>query len=92
MGCFEAVIHDLPTVLHLAAGKLAELTTVIIGSRTRCSAPESGLCVGYDGAKRKKRLKLNLAVDTLGHLLILHVTPANRDNRAESGPLTEVIQ
>ncbi|GAB0120180.1 hypothetical protein Acid7E03_42520 [Acidisoma sp. 7E03] len=33
-----------------------------------------------------------MAVDTLGHLLALHVTPADRDDRAEVGRLAEVIQ
>jgi transposase len=33
-----------------------------------------------------------MAVDTLGHLLALHVTPADRDDRAEVGRLAEAIQ
>ena len=33
-----------------------------------------------------------MAVDTLGHLLALHVTPANVDDRAEIGRLTDAIQ
>ena len=33
-----------------------------------------------------------MAVDTLGHLLALHVAPANRDDRAEIGLLTGAIQ
>jgi transposase len=82
-GCFEAVVHDLRAVLRLAAGKKVEPTTVIIESRTLRSTPESGSRAGYDGAKRKKGSKLHMAVDILGHLLALHVTPADRDDRAE---------
>jgi hypothetical protein len=33
-----------------------------------------------------------MAVDTLGHLLALHVTPANVDDRAEVGKLADAIQ
>ena len=33
-----------------------------------------------------------MAVDTLGHLLALHVTPASADDRAEVGRLAEAIQ
>lgn len=33
-----------------------------------------------------------MAVDTLGHLLALHVTPANVEDRAEVGCLAEAIQ
>ena len=53
---------------------------------------ESGPRAGYDGAKRKRGSKLHLAVDTLGHLLALHVTPASHDDRGEVGRLAEAIQ
>lgn len=33
-----------------------------------------------------------MAVDTLGHLLALHVTPANVDDRVEVGKLAEAVQ
>lgn len=61
-------------------------------SRTLRSTPESGPRAGYDGAKRKRGSKLHLAVDTLCHLLALHVTPANVDDRAEVGRLAQAIQ
>lgn len=37
----------------------------------------SGPRAGYSGHKRKQGSKIHLAVDTLGHLLALHVTPAS---------------
>jgi hypothetical protein len=37
---------------------------------------------GYDGAKRRKGSKVHLAVVTLGHLLALHVTAADEQDRA----------
>ena len=51
-----------------------------------------GSRLGLDGAGRKKGAKLHLAVDTLGHLLALHVTPADADDRAELGRLAEAVQ
>jgi transposase len=36
--------------------------------------------------------KLHLAVDTLGHLLAAHVTPATADDRAEVGQLAQAVQ
>jgi len=54
--------------------------------------PESGARAGYDGAKRKKGSKLHLAVDTLGHWLALHVTPADADDRAEVGRIAKAVQ
>ena len=91
-GCFEALASDLRAVLRMASGRKAEPTAAILDSRTLRSTPESGPRAGYDGAKRKRGSKLHMAVDTLGHLLALHVTPANRDDRAEVGRLVAAIQ
>jgi transposase len=91
-GCFETLAEDLRIVLRLAAGRPAQPEAAIIDSRTLRSTPESGARGAYDGAKRKKGSKLHLAVDTLGHLLALHVTPANADDRAEVGRIAKAIQ
>lgn len=91
-GCFEALAEDLRVILRLAAGRPAQPSAAIIDSRTLRSTPESGPRAAYDGAKRKKGSKLHLAVDTLGHLLALHVTPANTDDRAEVGRIAKAIQ
>ena len=91
-GCFEALAEDLRTVLRVAAGRKAQPSAAILDSRTLRSSPESGARAGYDGAKRKKGSKLHLAVDTLGHLLALHVTPASTDDRAEVGRLAQAVQ
>lgn len=91
-GCFEALADDLRAVLRLAAGRAAEPSAAILDSRTLRSSPESGTRGGYDGAKRKKGSKLHMAVDTLGYLLALHVTPANADDRAEVARLTQTVQ
>jgi transposase len=91
-GVFEALAQDLRAVLRLAAGRNEEPSAAIIDSRTLRSTPESGPRAGYDGAKRKRGSKLHMAVDTLGHLLALHVTPANVDDRAEVGKLADAVQ
>jgi len=91
-GCFEALADDLRAVLRLAAGRARQPTAAVLDSRTLRSSPESGERAGYDGAKRKKGSKLHMAVDTLGHLLALHVTPADADDRAQVGRLAEAVQ
>jgi transposase len=91
-GCFEALADDLRAVLRQAMGRSAEPSAAVIDSRTLRSSPESGTRGGYDGAKRKKGSKLHMAVDTLGNLLALHVTPANINDRAEVGRLVEAVQ
>ena len=91
-GCFEALAHDLRAVLRQASGRSAEPSAAILDSRTLRSSPESGERAGYDGAKRKRGSKLHVAVDTLGHVLALHVTPANTDDRAEVSRLVDTAQ
>jgi transposase len=91
-GSFTALAHDLRVLLRLAAGRPPEPTAAVLDSRTLRSTPESGHRAGYDGAKRKKGSKLHLAVDTLGHLLALHVTPATADDRAEVDGLVADVQ
>ena len=91
-GCFETMAHDLRMLLRLASGREAVPTTTIIDSRTVQSTPESGARAGYDGAKRRKGSKVHAAVDSLGHLLALHVTPANEQDRDQVGKLAHDVQ
>lgn len=91
-GCFEAMAHDLRALLRLAEGRAAAPSAAILDSRTLRSTPESGPRAGYDGAKRQKGSKLHAAVDTLGHLLALHVTAADQQDRAQVGQLAAAIQ
>jgi transposase len=91
-GVFESMAHDLRAVLRLADGRQRQPTAAIMDSRTLQSTPESGARAGYDGAKRRKGSKVHMAVDTLGHLLALHVTPADQQDRDQVGQLAERIQ
>lgn len=91
-GVFEAMVHDLRVLLRLAAGRDEQPTATIFDGRTLQSTPESGGRAGFDGAKRKKGSKVHLAVDTLGHLLALHVTPANEQERAQVDELASQVQ
>jgi len=91
-GVFNALVHDLRELLRVVEGRAPTPTAVILDSRTLQSTPESGARAGYDGAKRKKGSKVHLAVDTLGQLLALHVTPANVQERSQVGKLAEAVQ
>ncbi len=91
-GVFAAMADDLRALLRLAEGRSPAPSAAILDSRTLQSTPESGHRAGWDGAKRRKGSKLHLAVDTLGHLLALHVTPADEQDRAQVGWLCEQIQ
>jgi transposase len=45
----------------------------------------------YDDYKRKKDNKVQMALDTLGHLLAVHVTPANEQERAQAQELAQKV-
>ncbi len=85
-------MHDLRELLRLAEGRKWQPSAVILDSRTLQSSPESGPRAAYDGAKRRKGSKTRVAVDTLGHLLALHVTPADEQDRAQVGQLAQQVQ
>jgi transposase len=91
-GVFEAMAHDLRQLLREITDRAPQPRAAILDSRTVQSSPESGARAGYDGAKRRKGSKVHLAVDTLGHLLALTVTPANEQDRAQVEVLAEQMQ
>jgi transposase len=90
--CFEDMAHDLRAVLRLALDRNEEPSAVILDSRTLQSTPESGGRAGFDGHKKRKGSKVHAAVDTLGHLLAVHVTPANEQDRAQVAELAQAVQ
>jgi transposase len=91
-GCFEAMVEDLRLLLRGVKGRKGQPSAAIFDSRVLQSTPESGGHAGYDGAKRRKGSKVHVAVDTLGHLLTLLVTPANEQDRAQVGELAQRVQ
>jgi transposase len=91
-GCFEAMTQDLRAILRLLAGRNEQPTAAIYDSRTIQSTPESGARAGYDAGKKRKGSKVHIAVDTLGHLLALKVTPANEQDRAQVADLSKALQ
>ena len=91
-GCFEAMAHDLRELLRLLQERNPRPTAAIFDGRTMQSSPESGGRAGYDGHKRRKGSKVHVAVDTLGHLLAVLVTPANEQERAQVAELAKQVQ
>src|SRR5260370_4662148 len=90
--CFETMVEDLRLLLREFSGRKAQPTAMLLDSRTIQSTPESGARAGYDGAKRRKGSKVHAAVDTLGHLLALRVTPAHEQDRSQVGELASQVQ
>jgi transposase len=91
-GCFEALVHDLRLLLRLHQGRDGQPSAAILDARVVQSSPESGARAGYDGHKRRRGSKGHAAVDSLGYLLALTVTPASDDERTQVAALAEQIQ
>ena len=91
-GVFGAMVSDLRLLLRVGQGRNPQPSATILDSRTLQSTPESGGRAGYYGATRKRGSKVHLAVDTLGHLLALVVTPADEQDRAQVAQLAQQVQ
>lgn len=91
-GCFEAMVSDLRSIIRVAQGRQSQPSAMVMDARTLQSSCESGPRAGYDGYKRRRGSKVHMAVDTLGHLLGVHVTPANEQERAQVRLLCEAVQ
>jgi transposase len=91
-GVFEPFVHGLRVVLRLVEGRTGPPSAAMFDSCTLQSTSESGPRAGDDGAKRQRGSKVQMAVDTLGHLLGLHVTAANEQDRAQVAQLAEEVQ
>jgi transposase len=91
-GVFEQITHDLRVVARLVVDRNPQPSATILDGRTLQSTPESGGRAGYDGHKKKNGSKVHVAVDTLGNLLALKVTPANEQERAQVAELAAKVQ
>lgn len=91
-GVFEDLVRDLRMMLREIAGRPPQPRAAILDGRTLQSSPESGARAGYDGYKRRQGSKVHMAVDTLGQLLAVVVTPANEQERAQVAELAAQIQ
>ena len=91
-GVFEDMVRDLRMLMREIEERMPQPRAAILDSRTLQSTPESGGRAGYDGHKRRKGSKVHMAVDTLGQLLAVMVTPANEQDRAQVGQLAEQLQ
>jgi transposase len=91
-GCFEALVDDMRRVVRLGQGRTAMPSAAVIDGRTLQSTPESGQRAGYDGYKRRRGSKVHMAVDTLGNLLAVTITPANEQERSQVKAVCEQVQ
>ena len=91
-GCFEAIVHDLRAVAvrrrprPRADRRRPRQPHDAVHPRERRHGPATTDTSGSKGSK------VHAAVDTLGHLLALHVTPADVQDRHRVALLAEAVQ
>lgn len=73
-------------------GRTRKPSASVLDGKVLQSTPKSGARAGYDGYQRKNGSKIHAAVDTLGSLLAMTVTPANEQERAQVEELTRRAQ
>jgi transposase len=91
-GSFETMVHDLRTFVRWTEECADDPSAVILNARTVQRTPVRGAGAGDDGCKRRNGRKTHIAVNTLGYLLALHVTPANAQERDQVGVLSAAVQ
>ena len=89
---FETITHELRVIVRMIEDRASQPSAVILDGRTLQSTPESGGRAGFDGHKKKKGSKVHVAVDTLGNLLAVTVTPANEQERGQVQQLAADVQ
>jgi transposase len=91
-GCFEAMVNDMRSIIRVGGGHPGQPSAVVLHGRILQSSCESGPRAGYDGYKRRRGSKVHRAVDTLGNLIAMTVTPADEHERAQVKDLYEAVQ
>lgn len=88
----EQMVHDVRMLLRDITDRTPQSRAVIVDSRTLQSTPASGGHAGDDGHIWRNGSTVHLAVDTLGQVLAVVVTPANEQGRAQMTALARRIQ
>ena len=92
VSCFEAMVCDLRSIIRMAQGRQGQPSAIVLDGRTLQSSCESGPRAGRDGYKCRRGSKVHMAVNTLDHLLAVHVTPADEQERAQVEQLCAAVQ
>jgi len=91
-GVCDTMVRDLRELLRVAQGRTPQPSAAILDRRTLQSTPERGTRAGFDPAKCRRDSQVHLAVDTLGYLLAVLVTPANEQERHQVAELATHVQ
>ena len=82
-GCFETMVSDMRSIIWSALDHQGQTSAVILNGRILQISCQSGPCAGYGSYTKRNGSKVNMAVDTLGHLIAL--TLASEPAKARSG-------
>jgi transposase len=91
-GCYEDLLEAARKLVRTTVKRDPQPSAAVFDSRTLRSTPESGQRAGYDGHKRTNGSKVHTATDTMGNPLALEISPADEQDRAHVGELSEKTQ
>ena len=91
-GVFEEMVRDRRMLIREIAGRMPQPRAALLDRRTLPSTPERGGRAGDDGHQRRNGATVPLAVDRLGQVLAVVVTPANEQDRAQVAALAAQMQ
>ena len=86
-GVFEAIVHDLRALLRGDGPRRRAVGGDLRQPHAAVARPRAGRGPATTGQSGRRARKVHMAVDTLGHLLALHVTPADEQDRAQVAEL-----
>jgi transposase len=90
-GVFATMVIALREVLRVAQGRHPPPSAASFDSRPLPSTPERGARAGFEAANCRRGSQVPLAVDTLGHLLAVLVTPAKAQDRHQVAELARQV-
>jgi transposase len=86
------MVSDLHSIIRVAQARQDQPSAVMMNGRRCNRVARVAHTRATTARKRKRGSKVHMAVDALGHLLVVHVMPTGEQERAQVHKLCEAVQ